>query len=57
MVTTKSFYKQHLPALFEKIELGKPVHFKRLLLGLAECGVAPNEVEVIFDKKFLGKKR
>ena len=53
----RSFFKQHLPALFEKIELGKPVHFKRLLLGLAECGVSPNEVEKVFNKKALGKKR
>lgn len=57
MGTNKSFYKQHLAALFEKIELGKPVHFKRLLLGLAECGIAPNEAETIFEKKFIGKKR
>ena len=53
----KSYYKQHLPALFQKIELGKPVHFKRFLLGLAECGISPNEVERILDKKFVGKKR
>lgn len=57
MVKSKSFFKQHLHALFEKIELGKPVHFKRLLLGLAECGVSPNEVEKVFNKKALGKKR
>lgn len=57
MSTKRSFFKQHLPALFEKIEMGKPVHYKRLLLGLAECGVYPNEVEKIFNKKALGKKR
>ncbi|MBU2895653.1 hypothetical protein [Vibrio hepatarius] len=43
--------------MFKKIELGKPVHFKRLLLDMAECGVSPNEVEKVFNKKALGKKR
>ncbi|CAH7360290.1 conserved hypothetical protein [Vibrio chagasii] len=53
----KSHFKQFLPALFEKIELGKPTHYKRFLLGLAESGVCPNEVEHIFHVVNIGKKR
>lgn len=53
----KFYFKQDLQSHFEKIEDGKPVHYKRFLLGLAECGVAPNYVETIFTKQNIGKKR
>ncbi|WP_210498275.1 hypothetical protein [Vibrio crassostreae] len=53
----KFFFKQDLKSHFEKIEDGKPVHFKRFLLGLAEAGVAPNQVDSIFTKQNVGKKR
>lgn len=46
-----------MPSHFEKIEDGKPVHFKRFLLGLAEVGVAPNWVDQIFSTVNVGKKR
>ncbi len=54
---TRSFFKQDLSSHFEKIESGRPIHFKRFLLGLAELGVPPNQVERIFDKQNVGKKR
>ncbi|MDK9790684.1 hypothetical protein [Vibrio sp. D431a] len=53
----KTHFKQYLSALFEKIELGKPTHYKRFLLGLAESGITPNEVEHIFQVVNIGKKR
>lgn len=46
-----------MPSHFDKIEDGKPVHFKRFLLGLAEVGVAPNWVDQIFSVVNVGKKR
>lgn len=56
-MSKKSHFKQHLPEIFIKIEEGKPVHFKRFLLGLAEAGIPPNEVDYIFDVINIGKKR
>lgn len=53
----KTYFKQDLHSHFEKIEEGKPVHFKRFLLGLAESGVSPNEIDHIFHKVNVGKKR
>ncbi len=53
----KTYFKQDLASHFEKIEEGKPVHFKRFLLGLAESGVTPNQVDQIFHKVNVGKKR
>lgn len=53
----KTYFRQDLTSHFEKIEDGKPVHFKRFLLGLAEAGISPNQVDVIFQKRNIGKKR
>ncbi len=51
------FYRNLLPELFVKIEAGKPVNYKLILLGLAEYGFSPSKVEEIFSKRSIGKKR
>jgi len=50
-------FKQHIPALLEKIDKGKPVFFKRLLIGLAEDGVSPTETQRMFETTNIGNGR
>ncbi|ELP6119202.1 TPA: hypothetical protein I7730_14695 [Vibrio vulnificus] len=54
---SKGHFKQHIPALLDKIDKGKPVFFKRLLIGLAEDGFPPAETQQMFETTNIGNGR